>query len=82
MLCGGGHGRPHWDSEAITHCWGLDSRGTGKPSKGFEERLVRLGLVFHKDHSGSCVVDCWEARGETDGRLDEENDPREGKGFS
>lgn len=62
---------------------GLDSSGTGKPSKGFEEELVRLSLVFYKDHSSSCAVDCLEARGEADGRLDEENDPREeGKGFS
>ena len=35
--------------------------------------------MFYKDHSGSCVVDCWEARGETDGSPDEENDPLGGK---
>ena len=62
---------------------GLDSKGTGKPSEGFEEKLVRLILVFYKDHLGSCAVECLEARSEADGRLDEENDPREeGKGFS
>ena len=62
---------------------GLDSKGTGKPSEGFEEKLLRLILVFYKHHLGSCAVECLEARSEADRRLDEENDPRdEGKGFS
>lgn len=38
---------------------------TGQPSEGFEQKIVKLSLIFYEDHSGSCVMDQLEVRGET-----------------
>lgn len=58
-VCGGSHGRAHRASEPMPNPWGLDPKDAGKLSKGFGRRIVRLSLVFYKDHSGSCVVGDW-----------------------
>lgn len=62
---GGSHERQPRASEAMPNTWGLDPKSTGQPSEGFEQKIVRLSLIFYEDHSGSCVMDQLEVRGET-----------------
>lgn len=64
-LYGGSHERPPRASVAVPNTWGLDPKSTGKPSEGFEQKIVRLSLIFYEDHSSSCVMDQLEVRGET-----------------
>lgn len=61
---GASNERPPRTSDTMPNTWGLDPKSTGQPSESFEQKIVRLSLIFYEDNSGSCVMDQLEVRGE------------------